>query len=336
MKQLNLVTDIPGVRVGNAHDQDVITGVTSIVFDSDTRASATTRGGAPGTRDTVLLRPEMTGQGVNAILLSGGSVFGLDAAGGAINYLRETGVGLQIGSVNVPLCSQAITFDMLNGGNKQWGDNPPYWKLGWDATRDAKAGAFPLGTVGGGYGTTTATLKGGLGSASTVTRSGHRVGAIVVVNAVGTATLGTGPHFWAAPYEQENEFGGAGWPEKLPAEALALTTKGGAPPSTTIGLVVTDAVLTKAECHRLAIMADDGLARAVRPAHAPMDGDTVFAVATLDKPLKELLIELTEIGSAAADCLARAIARGVYEATEPPGGYVGPPSYQRLHSADSA
>ena len=317
---LNLITDIPGIRVGNAHDARAASGVTAILFDIEVAASVVIRGGAPGGRDTALLEPEMTVASVNAIALSGGSLFGLDAAGGAVNYLRGQGVGMRIGAANIPIVAQAIIFDLLNGGDKDWGRRPPYWELGWQAAEGARGGAFELGTVGGGYGATTATLKGGLGSASCVTEQGFTVGAIVVVNAVGTATIGDGGQFWAASVEVGREFGGLGQPSHVPADALRLRMKGAAPPSTTIALVVTDAMLTKAQAKRLAIMADDGLARAIRPAHAPMDGDTVFAAATLQRPLRAGFEgpDLTEIGLAAADCLARAIARGVYEATALP------------------
>ena len=314
-ERANLITDVPGVRVGNAIDARIATGVTVILLDAPNVASGVVRGGAPGGRDTALLEPEMTVPGVDAVVLSGGSLFGLDAAGGVVNCLRERGIGFNIGSAIIPVASQAITFDLLNGGDKNWGRKPPYWDLGWAATEAASTERFPLGTQGGGYGTTTATLKGGLGSASMTTRSGFHVGAIVVVNAVGSATIGDGPHFWAAPYETGQEFGGLGLPQSMPADALALRMKGGAPPSTTVALVVTDAILTKAQAKRLAIMADDGLAKAIRPAHAPMDGDTVIAAAMLRKPLTNEPTDLTEIGLAAADCLARAIARGVYEAT---------------------
>lgn len=329
----NLITDIAGIRVGHAHDADVISGVTAILFDEGAIASGTTRGGAPGTRDTELLRPEMTVEEVHGVVLSGGSLFGLDAAGGVIAYLREQGVGLRIGTQNIPIVSQAITFDLLNGGNKAWGRIPPYWELGWEAARTASAAPFPLGTVGGGYGATTATHKGGLGSASATTPRGHRVAALAVVNAVGSATIGDGPWFWAAPYEQDGEFGGYGWPATPPPGSLELRMKGGAPPSTTIALVATDANLTKAQANRLALMADDGLARAIRPAHAPMDGDTVFAVSTRARPLHDPMADLTEIGAIAADCLARAIARSVFHATSPGNNYSGPPPYLALKSA---
>jgi L-aminopeptidase/D-esterase-like protein len=259
----------------------------------------------------------MTVEGVDAVLLSGGSAFGLDAAGGAMSLLRQQGRGVAVGGVRVPIAVEAIVFDLVNGGDKDWGRMPPYWELGWQATATARGGRFGLGTVGGGYGATTATFKGGLGSVSAVTQSGFAVGAIAVVNAVGSAVIGDGPHFWAAPCEVGAEFGGLGLPAPMPRTALRLRMKG-TPPATTIALVVTDAVLTKSQAKRLAAMADDGLARALRPVHAPMDGDTVFAVATLQKPMREAAVELTDIGLTAADCLARAVARGVYEATALP------------------
>jgi L-aminopeptidase/D-esterase-like protein len=317
---LNLITDIDGLRVGHAHDGRVASGVTVIVIDGPNVASGVTRGGAPGSRDTALLEPEMSAAGVDAVVLSGGSLFGLDAAGGVVNFLRARNVGMPIGPIRVPLAVQAITFDLLNGGDKAWGRSPPYWDLGWAAAEGARGGAFQLGSVGGGHGVTTSTLKGGLGSASARTASGFIVGALAVVNAVGTATIGDGPHFWAAPYEVDAEFGGRGWPTAIGPSDLALRMKGGGPPSTTIALVATNAVLTKPQAKRVAIMADDGLARAIRPAHAPMDGDTVIAVSTLHQPLPQGFEAqaLTELGMAAGDVLARAIARGVYEATALP------------------
>jgi D-aminopeptidase len=317
-KLLNLITDIPGIRVGHADDARVASGVTVILADTPNVASGVIRGGAPGSRDISRLEPEMTVQGTDAVVLSGGSLFGLDAAGGVVNCLRQRGIGIAIGAMTIPLATQAIVFDLNNGGDKSWGRMPPYWELGWQATERAAEGAFALGTVGGGYGATTATLKGGLGSASAVTSSGFLVGAIAVVNAVGSATIGEGPHFWAAPYEVDGEFGGLGLPSAFAPHALDMRIKGRAPPSTTVAMVATDATLTKAQAKRLAIMADDGLARAVRPSHAPMDGDTVIAVGMQRRPISNELVEITEIGLAAGDCLARAIARGVYEATALP------------------
>jgi L-aminopeptidase/D-esterase-like protein len=163
-------------------------------------------------------------------------------------------------------------------------------------------------------------VKGGVGSASARTEAGHTVGAIAIVNAVGSPLIGGGPWFWAAPYERDAEFGGLGWPARMDT---TLRLKGGpgidaTATSTTIGLVATDATLTKAQVHRLAIMAHDGLARAVLPAHAPMDGDTIFAAATGYRPLGEAIPELTALGFAATLVMARAIARGVFHASALP------------------
>jgi len=319
----NLITDVPGVRVGNAQDRRVATGVTVAMFERSVAAGVITLGGAPGSRAVTLLEPEMGGL-VDAIVLSGGSIYGLDAAGGVTAVLRAQGKGAQFGGIAIPVAVQAILFDLRNGGEKDWlagtqPRQPPYWDLGRDAAL-AAAEVFELGSAGAGLGATTATVKGGLGSASARTRQGFTVGALVAVNAVGAATFGTEGHFWAAPYERDGEFGGRGWPARFPPEALALAMKGQPLPvtATTIGMVATDAWLTKAECKRLAIMANDGLSKALRPVHAPNDGDTVFAAAMGtagpggDPPV------LTELGTAAADCLARAVARGVYEATALP------------------
>jgi L-aminopeptidase/D-esterase-like protein len=313
----NLITDVKGIRVGQAHDAGLASGVTAILVDRPNMASVVTRGGAPGQREVTALEPEMTVEGVDAVVLSGGSAFGLDAAGGVMAVLREQGIGFSVRSAVVPIVVQAIVFDLLNGGNKVWGRRTPYLELGSSAAEAAGSGPFELGTAGGGFGATTCNFKGGVGSASATSVSGATVGAIAVVNAVGSAVVGDGPHFWAAPYECGAEFGGLGFPQQIDQRKLAVRIKGGAPPSTTIALVATDATLTKPQAKRLAIMADDGLARALRPAHAPMDGDTVFAVATQHRsPVNPL--ELAELGQVASDCLARAIARGVYEATALP------------------
>jgi L-aminopeptidase/D-esterase-like protein len=208
---------------------------------------------------------------------------------------------------------QAVAFDLLNGGDKDWGRYPPYRELGYEAA--ARAGrTFSLGTQGGGYGATTVNLKGGLGSASFLTPSGYAVGALVIVNAIASAVIGAGPHFWAGAFEEGDEFGGLGLPERVTPEMRRLAWKGGPPPSTTIALVATDAILTKAQAKRLAIAAHGSLAKSLRFAHALYDGDTVFSAATGRKPL-QTESNLIEIAALAGDCLARAVARGVYEAT---------------------
>jgi L-aminopeptidase/D-esterase-like protein len=324
----NLITDVPGILVGNAHDARAATGVTVALFEQSITASVATLGGAPGSRAVTLLEPEMTRGAIDAVVLSGGSLYGLDAAGGVSAVLCAQGRGATFGGVTLPVAVQAILFDLLNGGEKDWlkepiRHRPPYWDLGRDAALSASR-EFALGTAGAGYGGTTANLKGGLGSASLHTRHGFVVGALAAVNAIGSATIGDGPHFWAGPYERGREFGGHGWPDRIPEGALAFRFKGQpvSATATTIALVATDARLTKSECKRLAIMANDGLARALRPVHAPNDGDTIFAASTgrADRALGEAGDPpvLTELGAAAADCLARAVARGIYEATALP------------------
>lgn len=319
----NLITDVPGLRVGNADDADAATGVTLVVFDEPAVASVAILGGGPGTRDTALLEPEMTVQAIDALALSGGSAFGLDAAGGAMSALARHGRGYAVRSARVPIVPQAILFDLINGGSKPWaaGDGaPPYRALAEAAVEDALAstGDFTLGTRGAGHGATTVNLKGGLGSASARTPEGHWVGALVAVNAVGSATIGDGPHFWAGAYERDGEFGGFGLPAALPADALTPRFKGGPGENTTIAIVATDAALTKAQAKRLALAAHDGMARALRPSHALLDGDLVFAASTGQRPLGPSPYELSTLGVVAGDVLARAIARGVHAATALP------------------
>ncbi len=313
----NSITDLSGVLVGRAHDETLASGVSVVLFEEPATASAAILGGAPGTRDTALLEPEMTVERVDAFVLSGGSAFGLDAAGGVMAGLAAAGRGFAVGPVRIPIVPQAILFDLLNGGDKNWGDRPPYFDLGRKAF-DAASRDVALGTAGAGYGATVAGLKGGLGTASVVTPRGFTVGALVAVNAVGTVTVGDGPHFWAAPFERDGEFGGLGLPASIPPSALDLRLKGGPGGNTVIAVVATDAALSKPQCKRTALAAHDGLARSIRPAHTPLDGDVVFAAATGRRAGPVDPMALAEIASAAADVLARAVARGVYEATALP------------------
>lgn len=310
----NLLTDVAGLKVGHADDPALGSGSTAIIFDEPAVASVDLRGGGPGSRETELLAAHSTVERVDAIVLSGGSAFGLDATSGVQGWLHERGRGFPVGGARVPIVPGAIVFDLLAGGDKQWGRFSPYRELGYRAASAASLD-FALGSAGGGLGATTATLKGGIGSASARTLEGITVGAIVIVNAVGSVTIGDGPHFWASPFEQDSEFGGRGWPTRFGESERALRLKGGAPgQSTTIALVATDALLTKAQCHRLAVIAQTGFARAIYPVHTPLDGDIVFAAATGKTPLPEPVIALTALGSIAANVLARAVARGVYEA----------------------
>lgn len=309
----NLITDIPGVKVGQSGDATLGSGTTAVIFDAPVVASVDVRGGGPGTRETALLDPAQTVEGIDAIVLSGGSAFGLDSASGVQAWLREQGRGFQVREARVPIVPGAILFDLLSGGDKDWGRYPPYRELGYQAAKSA-ATEFSLGSVGAGLGATTVNLKGGIGSASAQTRSGLTVGAIAAANAAGSMTIGTTRHFWAAPFEQGKEFGGLGWPSSFPADALAFRSKGVPGENTTIAVVATDAKLTKAQAKRLAVMAQSGLSRAIYPVHTPLDGDVVFAAGTGAKPLPDPVFSLSELGMLAANVLARAIARGVYEA----------------------
>jgi L-aminopeptidase/D-esterase-like protein len=323
---LNLLTDVPGLLVGNAEDPVGRTGVTVVLAERPAIASVSVMGGAPGTRETDLLAPEQTVQAVDAVVLSGGSAFGLDAAGGVMEALAARGRGFAVGSARVPIVPAAILFDLLAGGEKPWtagAGPPPYRELGRSALEQAGR-AFLLGSVGAGTGATTANLKGGLGSASAVLDDGAVVGALAAVNALGQATIGDGPHFWAAPFELNGEFGGLGLPSPFPPEATTIRTKRTVAPvtSTTIAVVATDVALTKAQAKRLAIAAHDGLARALWPAHTPFDGDLVFALSTGSRTVADPDRALVALAAAAAATLARAVARGVHAAASLPGDHL--------------
>ncbi|HEX2509961.1 MAG TPA: P1 family peptidase [Microvirga sp.] len=309
----NLITDVAGLSVGNAHDEALGSGVTVVLFERSTVVSCAVMGGAPGTRETDLLEPDKLAIGADAIVLSGGSAYGLDAASAVQAYLRERGLGMPFGSVRVPLVPQAIVFDLMNGGDKEWGRYPPYRDLGYRACLDA-GHEFALGSAGGGYGATTIDLKGGLGSASAVTPSGHTVGTLAVVNSISSAIIGDGPHFWAGAYEEGDEFGGLGLPSRVTPAMRKLVWKGGRQPATTIALVATNAVLTKSQAKRLAVAAHGGIAKSLRFAHGLFDGDVVFTAATGRNPMRDEAFEFIELAALAGDCLARAVARGVYEA----------------------
>jgi D-aminopeptidase len=302
------------LRVGAAHDARVASGVSVVLFDEPAAAGIATPGGAPALRDGALLAPEMTVEKVDALVLSGGSAFGLDASGGVMAYLAAQGRGFAKEDARVPICPGAALFDLTHGGDKRWGRRSPYGDLGYAAV-EAAGVDFALGTAGAGYGAWTYDLKGGLGSASAVSSRGFIVGALVAVNAAGRATRGPSPHFWAASFERDGEFGGRGeGPRTDEMFRLALTSDD--PVNTTLAVVATDARFSKAQMTRIAIMASGGLALALRPAFGPPDGDVVFAAATAQAAETPTARDLTEIGMLAAECLARAVARGVYEATE--------------------
>lgn len=310
----NLITDIAGLKVGNSRDDRLKSGVTVVLADEPAVAGVKVLGGAPGTRETDLLAPHALVERVDAVVLSGGSAFGLDAASGAQAALRELGRGFQAAGHRVPIVPAAILFDLANDGEKSWDRFPPYRELGFEAARKARE-EFSIGSEGAGTGALTAGLKGGLGSASTVLSNGITVGALVAVNAAGSVTIGGTAHFWAAPFEIGDEFGGLGTPSPFPADASKITPKNfNTQENTTIGVIATDAKLDKAGATRLAIAAHGGLARAIWPAHTPVDGDLVFALSTERKEVPLDRDFAMELHAAATATMARAIARGIYAA----------------------
>ncbi len=310
----NLITDVDGIKVGNAFDEKAMTGVTAIIPDVAAVGGVDVRGGGPGTRETEVLKPDCLVDRVNGIVLSGGSVFGLEAASGAISALVKEGRGFEIHGFTVPIVPSAILFDLINGGDKDWGEVPPYRELGIEAVKNT-ADTFGLGNVGAGYGAAAGTLKGGLGSASTITDDGIQVGAVIAVNPVGSVIVPGTHNFWAWGLEQNNEFGGYGAPELVEDLSLEAINSGRLGANTTLGVVATNVTLTKSQAQRVAIMAQDGYARAIRPVHTPLDGDTIFALSTEKKTLEQPEpLALARIGAIAADCVARAVARAVYHA----------------------
>jgi len=329
----NLITDVAGLKVGNAQDDHIKTGSTVLVGDMPFKASVHVMGGAPGTKETDLLAPDKTVQDIDALVLSGGSAFGLDACSGVMDGLRDMGRGFAIGPMRIPIVPGAIVFDLINGGDKSWCENP-YRALGHAALAAANED-FAIGTAGAGTGAFAAMQKGGLGSASLVLPDGTTVGALVVVNALGSVTTPGDTHFWAAPFEINSEFGGAGpdpsaghvspQPSRKERAMMMQATQGA---NTTIAIVATDAPLSKVQCHRLAITAHDGMARAIVPSHTPLDGDLVFGVSTgSGDPVDQT--QFREIAAAAAVCLSRAIARGVFEASPASNDLL--PTYQEMN-----
>ena len=324
---LNLITDVEGLRVGNAEDHRLKSGTTVLVADGPFRASVDVMGGSPGSRETELLAPDKVVEAVDALVLSGGSAFGLDAASGVSDALRKAGRGFKVETAIVPIVPGAIIFDLLNKGDKDWDENP-YRALGRKAFDNA-AVQFGLGTIGAGVGALTANLKGGLGSASLVIPGGFTVGALVIANPTGAVTVGDSKHFWAAPFEVDGEFGAAGpFVGSVPFEQSARSKRDWVNPiaNTTIAIVATDADLTKAQLKRLAVAAQDGIARAASPAHSQVDGDLVFSVSTGKKPVDNPVANIMHLGHAAAVCLSRAIARAIYHAVPADGDIV--PTWQ--------
>jgi len=309
----NLLTDVPGFRVGNAEDAAAITGVSVVLPDEPVVAAVDVRGGGPGTRETDALAPGRLVEKVDAVVLTGGSAFGLAAADATMGWLAAHGRGFQVGEFRVPIVPAAVLFDLANGGDKNWGAEPPYAQLARRAL-DSVGLDFALGNAGAGMGAKAGDLKGGLGSASAVSDDGLAVAALVAANPVGAVTYPGQSTLWAWALEQNGEMGGQ-VPPTVPADLepdfpfLRGLSAGG---NTTLAVVATNADLSRDEALRVAIMAQDGFARAIRPAHTPFDGDTAFVLASATHALAEpRAVAVATIGALAADCVTRAIGRAV-------------------------
>ena len=324
----NLITDVDGIDVGNAVDERARSGVTVVLPQERAMAAVDVRGAAPGTRETDLLDPTCMVEAVDAICLSGGSAFGLQAADGVMQWLSRHGRGYPVAGWRVPIVPAAIIFDLASGGDKDWGDDLPYRGLAAEACA-AAGGDFPLGNVGAGLGARAGRLKGGLGSASVVDADGVQVGALVVANPVGAVTMPGSGTFWAWALEQNGEMGGQRPPGRPAALDHALPADSRLGGNTSLAVVATNVDLSKAEAQRVAMMAHDGMARAIRPVHTPFDGDTIFTLATARKRVEgPRAMLLARIGAMAADCVARSVARAVFEAD----GLGDSPGYRAMHA----
>jgi L-aminopeptidase/D-esterase-like protein len=330
------ITDVAGILVGQHHRLDAdaapgsgwASGTTVVLTPPGTVGAVDGRGGAPGTRETDLLDPSNSVRHADAIVLTGGSAYGLAAADGVMTWLEEQGRGVALDGGVVPIVPAAVIFDLPVGG---WACRPTA-EFGYAAA--ASAGVdVAVGSVGAGVGARAGVLKGGVGTASVVLDSGVTVGAIVVVNSAGEAFDTATGLPWMAEYRRE--FGLV----EPPADQIAAYAgrhQEHSPLNTTIAVVATDAVLSPAGCRRVAVAAHDGLARTLRPCHTPLDGDTVFALATgaVEVPpdpttpasMSPEVPLMTAIGAAAADCLARAVMVGVLAAE----GAAGIPTYRDL------
>jgi L-aminopeptidase/D-esterase-like protein len=333
---MSSITDVGGIRVGQHHrlDTDVTlgngwaSGTTVVLTPPGTVGAVDGRGGAPGTRETDLLDPINSVRHVDAVVLSGGSAFGLAAADGVMAWLEEQDRGVAMEGGVVPIVPAAVVFDLPVGG---WKCRPTA-EFGYAAAERAGT-EVAIGTVGAGTGARVGVLKGGVGTASVTLDSGVTVGALVVVNAAGDVVDPATGLPWLA--DQIAEFGLVAPPaDQIAAYADRHTEL--SPLNTTLAVVATDATLSKAGCRRVAVAAQDGLARTIRPCHTPLDGDTVFALATgaIEVPLDPTTPAsmspeaplITAIGAAAADCLARAVLVGVLAAES----VAGIPSYRDM------
>lgn len=308
----NAITDVPGVKVGHDTDRQGITGCTVVLCEGGAVGGVDVRGSAPGTRETDLMRPVNLVQRVHAVLLTGGSAYGLDAAGGVMRWLEERGIGFNVGVGVVPIVPAAVLFDLAIGDPKA----RPDAKAGYRACQAASDGPVAEGCVGAGTGATVGKLLGpkfatkcGLGTASFKIGKGIVVGAIVAVNAFGDVIDPAGE---IVAGTRKPVLGGFADTARRMQGSLGQTVLGLA--NTTLAVVATDAYLTKEGANKVAQMAHDGLARSIRPVHTMFDGDTVFALSTGEPPRRGKGVDPSVVGAAAAEVLARAVVRAARQA----------------------
>ena len=323
----NLITDVSGLSCGSVFDTHLRSGVSVILPDEGSTAACHVSGGAPGVIGHDVLESGNIVERIDGLFLSGGSVYGLASGAGMVDWLGVRARGFRFAGLenvpSAPIVCGAILFDLNNSGNKDWGkrsEPAPYYALAQKACEGASKDSFPLGNFGAGYGAVAGSIKGGLGSASYITEEGFEVGALVAVNSFGSVIDPRTGKLWASALELDEEMGGEMGSAERTKKELDIFADSKAHPrvgtNTVIAICATNAIITSGEAKRLAIMAQDGIARACRPAHTLFDGDSVFVVATGKKVIEESMrhISLTKIGGLLADCLTRAIGRGVWEA----------------------
>jgi len=283
--------DVGGLRIGHAQDENLCSGVTLILPDHPVVMAVDVRGGGPGTRETDALATHNLVERVHGLVLAGGSVFGLGAADSIVDALSARGIGLALGARAVPVVPAAVIYDLGNGGDKNWARSP-YPALGERALAALEISAAQ-GAVGAGVGARAGSRVGGIGMASCVSKSGARVAALMVVNSFGEV-YADAPPSGDVP---------------MPKMALGKAVTG---MNTCIGVVATDAPLLRVQAQRMAMMAHDGLARAIRPIHTPFDGDSIFAISTAEQRAQSIdALQLAELGTLAADCVLHAVRRAV-------------------------
>jgi len=313
----NALTDVEGILVGHYTDMEAVSGVTVAICPEGAVAGVDVRGSAPGTRETDLLEPANLVEEAQAVVLSGGSVFGLAASDGVVHWLSERGHGFPVGAGIVsPIVPAAILFDLARGKDAVPPISPDWGRHACDAAAD---GPIATGSVGAGTGALSGGIKGGLGTASLVLDSGIAVAAAAATNSFGSAIDPSTGELWEARMERNGEFG----PQGRRRVVIPPAVPSGPARNTTIAVIATDAVLTKSQAQKVAQMAHDGLARAIRPSHTMFDGDTIFCLATGEKASEggsgvsdiPWAPMINDIGQAAADCMTRAIIRGIISAT---------------------